>query len=316
MSSKPEAAGRASLGYLTKEGFRSVRTNKLMSLASVAVLLSCLVIVGAAYMVFVNINAMLGSVSKQNVIKVFILDEATDDQIREMGMKIESIPNVDKCVFISKEEAFPEVLDSIGSAAALFEGLGDNPLPHEYEVTVNDMEQYDQTVEQLQKLEHVEGIGENRILARRLTIIKRTMGSISISVIIILLIVSLFIISNTVRMTMYSRRLEIMIMKSVGATKWFIRWPFMVEGMILGVIAGVAALGIVWGLYEALSNALTSVLSVLSAKPVSFDKYVGILLSAFVITGVLTGAFGSYVSMNRYLKEQDYDSENVSMDHE
>ncbi len=316
MSRKPEKAGRASLSYLTKEGFRSIRFNKLMSLASVAVLLSCLVLIGAAFMMFVNINELLGAVSEQNVVMIFIADEANEEQEKAMGQQIEAIPNVSRCEFVSKEDAFPEVLQSIGSAAALFEGLEDNPLPDAYQVTLSDMEQYDQTVSQLKKLDNVLHIRQNRDFAKKLTAIKKTLGTVSVAVIIILLVVSFFIISNTVRVTMFNRRLEIMIMKSVGATKWFIRWPFMVEGMVLGVIAGVAALGIVWGMYEALSNALLSILSVLSSKPVPFKEYAGILLGAFVVTGVLTGAYGSYVSMNRYLKEQDYDSENVSMDHE
>ena len=121
-----------------------------------------------------------------------------------------------------------------------------------------------------------------------------------------------FIISNTVRVTMYNRRLEIRIMKSVGATKWFIRWPFMVEGIVLGIISGLISLGIVFGLYKLAANAVGNILGVLSVEPVPFENYVLGILIAFVATGVVTGAFGSIVSMNKYLKEQDYDSDNVS----
>lgn len=316
MRNNDNPVSRTSLGYLTKEGFRSIRTNKLMSLASVAVLMSCLVLIGAASMLFVNINSLLSAVSEQNVIMVFIRDEATDEQAKLMGEQINAISNVKKCDFISKEEAFPEILESIGSAAALFEGMEDNPLPDAYEVTISDMEQYDKTVSQLKKLDNVLNIRQNRDFAQKLTAVKRTVGSVSIAVIVMLLVVSLFIISNTVRVTMFNRRLEIMIMKSVGATKWFIRWPFMVEGMVLGIIAGFISLGIVWGLYEALSNAMMNFLSVLSSKPAPFTDYVWMMLGAFSITGILTGAFGSYISMNKYLKEQDYDSENVSTDSE
>ncbi len=314
MRNNSDQAGRASTGYLTKEGFRSIRSNKLMSLASVAVLMSCLVLIGAAYMLFVNVNSLLGTVSEQNVIMVFIQDEATEEQTKVMGEHIKAIGNVDGCTFISKEEAFPEILKSIGSAAALFDGMEDNPLPDAYEVTLKDMEQFDKTVAQLQKLDNVLNIRQNREFAQKLTSLKRTVGSVSIAVIVMLLVVSLFIISNTVRVTMFNRRLEIMIMKSVGATKWFIRWPFMVEGMVLGLIAGFVSLGIVWGLYEALSQAMMSVLSALSSKPLPFTDYVWVMLGAFSLTGILTGAFGSYMSMNKYLKEQDYDNENLSAD--
>lgn len=307
-----EKNGSVSMGYLTKEGFHNIRSNKLMSIASVAVLMSCLVLIGVAYMLFVNINKVISDISQQNVIMVFITDDSTDEQIAQMGEKIESIPNVAKSRFISKEEAFPEVLDSIGSAAALFDGMEDNPLPDAYEITLEDMALYDDTVSELSMLDNVLSLRQNRDFAKRLTDLRKTVSYISIGVIVMLLVVSLFIISNTVRVTMYNRRLEITIMKSVGATKWFIRWPFMIEGIVLGIISGLVSLGVVWGLYEASAKTIMDFLNVLSAKPADFMDYLPIMLTAFVAVGVVTGAFGSILSMNKYLKEQDYDSENVS----
>ncbi len=312
MSSKTERGGSASLSYLTKEGMRNIRSNKLMSLASVAVLMSCLVMIGVAFMLFVNIDKLLGDISQENVIMVFIEDDATDDEIAEMGRIIESIPNVQTNTFVPKEVAFPEVMESIGSAATLFEGMESELLPDAYEITLVDMEQYDSTINALESLDNVIQLRHNRDFARQLTNLRTTAGYISIAVIIMLLVVSLFIISNTVRVTMYNRRLEIKIMKSVGATKWFIRWPFMVEGIVLGIISGVVSLGIVFGLYYFAADALGDTLGVLSAKPAAFEDYALMMLAAFVGTGVVTGAFGSIVSMNKYLKEQDYDSDNVS----
>ncbi len=312
MSSKVEKGGSASLTYLTKEGFRNIRSNKLMSLASIAVLMSCLVMVGVATMLFVNINHILGDISQQNVIMVYIEDDATDEEIAAMGAQIEAIANVKTSVFIPKEEAFPEVMESIGTAAALFDGMESELLPDAYEVTLVDMELYDASVAELEQLENIIQLRHNRDFARQLTSIRQTVGYISIAVIAMLLIVSLFIISNTVRVTMYNRRLEIRIMKSVGATKWFIRWPFMVEGIVLGIISGVISLGLVFGIYEASISAIGDLLSILSSKPVAFADYAPAMLGAFVGVGVITGAVGSTVSMNKYLKEQDYDSDNVS----
>ena len=312
MSSKTERGGSASLSYLTKEGFRNIRSNKLMSLASVAVLMSCLVMIGVAFLLFINIDKLLGDISQENVIMVFIEDDATDDEIVEMGRKIEAMSNVKLSTFIPKEEAFPEVMESIGSAATLFDGMESELLPDAYEVTLNDMEKYDESIKELEKLDNVIQLRHNRDFASQLTNLRTTTGYISVAVILMLLIVSLFIISNTVRVTMYNRRLEIRIMKSVGATKWFIRWPFIVEGVVLGVISGLISLGLVFGLYQLAIRAVGDILGVLSAKPVPFTDYVLIMLIAFVTTGVVTGAFGSIVSMNKYLKEQDYDSDNVS----
>lgn len=312
MSNKAEKGGSASLSYLTKEGFRNIRSNNLMSLASVAVLMSCLVIIGVAFLLFVNIDRLLGDISQENVIMVFIEDDATDDEIVNMGRIIESLPNVRSNRFIPKEEAFPEVMDSIGTASSLFEGMESELLPDAYEVTLKDMDKYDESVMELEMLENVIQLRHNRDFAHQLTSIRTTASYISIAVILMLLIVSLFIISNTVRVTMYNRRLEIRIMKSVGATKWFIRWPFIVEGIVLGVIAGVVSLAIVFGIYEAGIKAVGNMLSILSSKPAPFADYALNMLVAFVATGVITGAIGSIVSMNKYLKEQDYDSDNVS----
>ncbi|MBQ8027713.1 MAG: permease-like cell division protein FtsX [Clostridia bacterium] len=312
MSNKAERGGSASLSYLTKEGFRNIRSNKLMSLASVAVLMSCLVMIGVAFLLFVNIDKMLGDISQENVIMVFIEDDATDDEIVDMGRQINAMSNVKSSNFIPKEEAFPEVMDSIGTASALFEGMESELLPDAYEVTLSDMEKYDSSIDELERLDNVLQLRHNRDFARQLTNIRSTAGYLSVAVILMLLVVSLFIISNTVRVTMYNRRLEIRIMKSVGATKWFIRWPFMVEGIVLGIISGVVSLGIVFGLYQLAAGAMSDMLGILSVKPVPFRDHALIMLVAFVATGVVTGAFGSIVSMNKYLKEQDYDSDNVS----
>ncbi len=312
MSKNTEKSGSASLTYLTKEGFRNIRSNKLMSLASIAVLMSCLVLIGVASLLFININIMLGDISQQNVIMVYIQDDATDEQIEQMGAEIQGMSNVATSTFIPKEEAFPEVMESIGTAAALFEGMESDLLPDAYEVTLKDMELYDETVSSLEKLDNIIQLRHNRDFAQQLTTLRTTAGYISIAVIAMLLVVSLFIISNTVRVTMYNRRLEIRIMKSVGATKWFIRWPFIVEGIVLGVIAGIVSLAIVFGIYEAGIKAVGNMLSILSSKPAPFADYALHMLVAFVATGVITGAIGSIVSMNKYLKEQDYDSDNVS----
>ena len=312
MSKNTEKSGSASLTYLTKEGFRNIRSNKLMSLASIAVLMSCLVLIGVASLLFININIMLGDISQQNVIMVYIQDDATDEQIEQMGAEIKAMSNVDTSTFIPKEEAFPEVMESIGTAAALFEGMESDLLPDAYEVTLKDMELYDETVSSLEQLDNIIQLRHNRDFAQQLTTLRTTAGYISIAVIAMLLVVSLFIISNTVRVTMYNRRLEIRIMKSVGATKWFIRWPFIVEGIVLGVIAGIVSLAIVFGIYEAGIRAVGNILSILSSKPAPFADYALYMLVAFVATGVITGAIGSIVSMNKYLKEQDYDSDNVS----
>ena len=296
-----------SLGYLTREGFRNLYVNRLMSIASISVLFSCMVMIGAAFMIMVNINMFIGSVEDQNVIMVFVEDEATEEQTKALGESIKAQDNVSKCTFISRESSFEQLKNDMGDSSVLFEGLDSNPLPDAYEVVLEDQELFDETVESLAKLDNVLHIRENRQLAAKLSGLRNTVSYVSIGIISLLLIVSLFIVSNTIRITMDSRRLEINIMKSVGATRWFIRWPFMVEGMMLGVISGVLALLAVWGIYAAVSRSLVSMLSGLGmTSVVPFGKYALILLAVFLGLGLVAGAFGSAVSITRYLKEKEF----------
>ena len=296
-----------SLGYLTREGFRNLYVNRLMSIASISVLFSCMVMIGAAFMLMVNINMFIGSVEDQNVIMVFVEDEATQEQTKALGESIKAQDNVSKCTFISRESSFEQLKNDMGDSSVLFEGLDSNPLPDAYEVVLEDQELFDETVESLAKLDNVLHIRENRQLAAKLSGLRNTVSYVSIGIISLLLIVSLFIVSNTIRITMDSRRLEINIMKSVGATRWFIRWPFMVEGMMLGVISGVLALLAVWAIYAAVSRSLVSMLSGLGMTSVApFGKYALILLAVFLGLGLVAGAFGSAVSITRYLREKEF----------
>lgn len=296
-----------SLGYLTREGFRNLYVNRLMSIASISVLFSCMVMIGAAFMLMVNINMFIGSVEDQNVIMVFVEDEATQEQTKALGESIKAQDNVSKCTFISRESSFEQLKNDMGDSSVLFEGLDSNPLPDAYEVVLEDQKLFDETVESLAKLDNVLHIRENRQLAAKLSGLRNTVSYVSIGIISLLLIVSLFIVSNTIRITMDSRRLEINIMKSVGATRWFIRWPFMVEGMMLGVISGVLALLAVWAIYAAVSRSLVSMLSGLGMTGVApFGKYALILLAVFLGLGLVAGAFGSAVSITRYLREKEF----------
>lgn len=296
---------RGRLGYLTKEGFRNIRVNHLMSIASIAVLMSCLVMMGAAFMVIVNVNNVMTEIESQNVVMVYLKNEVQGDRITEMKNEITLMQNVKKCEYVDKETAFKQQLEELGTDATYFEGV-DNPLPDLFKVSVSDMTKFDQTVSNLKQLNGVDSVRDNRDIAQTLVRIRRTIFYVSIGVIAVLLLISLFIIANTVRITMYSRRLEINIMKSVGATNWFIRWPFMVEGMVLGAISGVLSLAIVWGVYRALQSTVSSMLTMVSRgfTVVPFTDYVIYLLVAFLVIGIVSGGIGSLISIQKYLKER------------
>ncbi len=292
-----------SFTYLTKEGFRSLWSNRLMSVASIAVLMSCMIIIGCASMIFININGILGHIEDQNVVMVYLEDTADDAQAEKLGEEIRAIPNIKDCVFISKESAWDQQMESLGDDAALLEGLGENPLPDAYRVTVDDLSLFKGTVESLKKLPGVISVQENSELAGKVMEMRRSVTAIALVIIGMLLIVSLFIVSNTVRLTIFSRRLEISIMKDVGATNGFIRWPFMVEGMAIGVLSAFLSLGAVWGLYALAVKAFGGFLDIFGMGAVPFGSYVGWMLLGFVLLGLLTGVVGCTISMKRYLKD-------------
>lgn len=300
-------ASGGSIGYLTKEGFKNVWLNRLMSVASISVLLSCLVMMGIAFMLVVNMEKIITNIEDSNVIVAFVDDDASDETVSQVRTDLMKIENVKDCEFVSKEEAFEEQLEALGGDRTLFEGM-ENPLPDSYRVILDDLTQFDSTLRQIKNVDSVQSVREDRELSQQVASIRKTVTYISVGVIIILLIVSLFIISNTIKITMFSRRLEIKIMKSVGATSWFIRWPFMVEGMSLGVISGLLSLGVVWGVYELVAGSIGNGFSLLmSGGIVEFKDYALIILVAFLAVGIITGAFGSAVSISKYLKEQEYD---------
>lgn len=293
-----------SLKYLTHEGFRNVWVNRLMSLASVTVLMACLIIMGAGIMIYFNINNVVDKVQSQNVVMVYVADDASEDEATQIGTSLKGISNVESCEFVPKEVAFQEQIQSMGGDAALFEGFDEIPLPDAYKVTVKDLSQFETTVSQIKQINKVDSVRENSDLASKLLSLRHAVSIVSVGLVIMLFLVALFIISNTIRITMFSRKLEISIMKAVGATNWFIRWPFMIEGMILGTISGIVSLGVLWGLYAVAEKVFAQTLSLIGFSLVPFSEYWWQILLVFVAIGLFTGGFGSLVSMAKYLKEQ------------
>lgn len=293
-----------SLKYLTREGFRNIWVNRLMSIASVTVLMACLVIIGIGSMLYFNINSLLDIVEAQNIVMVYVDYEADDLAVSQVGIDIKNLPNVADCEFIPKEDAFQKQIDAMGSDSAIFEGITESPLPDAYRVSVKDLTLYAQTVEQIKALDSVMNVRENSDLATKLVSIRQAVTVVSAGIVLMLFLVALFIISNTIRITMYSRKLEINIMKAVGATNGFIRWPFFVEGILLGIISSIISILLLWGIYELIVYAFASVVNMFGFTFVPFLSYIWYIFAVFVAIGVFTGGIGSMVSMNKYLKEQ------------
>ena len=225
-------------GYLVKEGFKNVYANRIMSIASVCVLVSCLVMTGAAALFSLNVLNIVDEVEKNNETSVYILKEKNDIEAKQIGAKIQEIENVDKVTFVSKHEAVEQFKNTLGDQ--LFDRIKDeDPLNDKYIVSFKDTEKYEQTVDKIKTIDGVQSVTDRRDFARKLTKVSNLVTIVAVCIVAALIVISLFIIANTIRTTMYSRRFEISIMKSVGATNMFVRMPFLVEGMILGDHDGV-----------------------------------------------------------------------------
>lgn len=312
----------SSFNYLIKEGFRNTWTNRMMSIASICVLLSCLVIIGSASMIFLNIESLVDKIEAENVIMVYIGDKTlaesnesdaldidstiTQEDIDKMGDELRAMSNVQNVEFVSKEEAWEDQLSTMEDAQAqLFKEETDKiPLPNAYKVTVSDLAQFDQTVDKIKQLDNIYTVRQNTDLARKLDTLSRGISIIAIVIIAVLFVISMFIISNTIKLTVYSRRLEISIMKSVGATNGFVQLPFVVEGVILGIVSGVLSLGAVWGIYELAVSRLGYVFSEIGLDPLAFTDYALIMLGVFVAIGIVSGVGGSLITMRKYLNKE------------
>jgi len=292
-------------------GLRNIRLNQTMSMASVLVLVSCLMLIGLVFLASVNLNGLFSEFSSRNVIMVYLNPGLDEEQIEELGRHIENVPNVKASRFISSQEAYERILRNNDGNFALLDGEDTSFLPSAFEVSPAGLETFDETVELLEGLDPgITSVRHFREVAQQLGALERALGIFGAAVIGILMLVSVFIISSTVKATMYSRQQEIKVMKSVGASAAFIRWPFLVEGMVLGVLGSAISLVFVFLVYLLLGQAMAPLFARLLGggfQLVSFTAYLPWLLPGFLAVGVLTGGGGSMLSITRYLKEKVYD---------
>lgn len=296
-----------SFRYLFKEGVRNIWSNRTMSLASVGVLVSCLLLTGAAFLFSMNISAAMKTIEGNNSVKVYMQQGLPVLSSVKAGQEIKKLDNIKSCKFVPKDEAIEKVMNMLGEKdASLLAGLSgkDNPLPDAYQVSFKDLSKYKTTVEQIKKIAGVGSVNDYSDIAAKLTKLDHMITTGGFWIILLLSLVSLFIISNTIRATMFSRRLEISIMKSVGATNWFIRVPFIVEGVIIGLISGVLASMLLQLIYGKLTGMLTSITMF---APIPMGSISGALTGVFLLAGGIFGALGGAISIGKYLKKEGGD---------
>ena len=288
------------LSYLLKEGIKGIFTHGFMSFAAVCVTVACLLIVGSFSLLMYNVNIMVNDLNKTNEVLVFIDESLTEAEAKSVGTKINVIDNVLQATFIPREEALENFIDDHEGTEA-FNGLMAEDFRHRFSVVLQDNAYIEETVNQIQQISGVAKIRAEYELAEGFATMEQVIRIVSIGVISVLLVVSLLIISNTVKLAMYDRRDEIAIMKMVGATNGFIRLPFVVEGFTLGMMGAALAFGIEWLLYDALISRVAQVDSLQLFKFVPFQQLLIPMIATFGAAGLFVGIVGSWTSIRKFM---------------
>ena len=288
------------IGYLMKEGIRGIFLHGFMSFAAVCVTVACLLIVGGFSCLMYNLSIMVEDLNKTNQVMVYVDENYTDAEARSVGTLINKVDNVFQATFVSREEALEDFVADHGGDSA-FAGVDANPLRHRFVVLLEDNSLIKETVAELEKVEGVVKISAAYELAKGFTTLQDVLHIASIAVIGVLLLVSLLIISNTVKLAMYDRRDEIAIMKMVGATNGFIRLPYVVEGFTLGMIGAGLAFGLLWLLYNALLSRLAAVDTLQLLDFVPFQELLLPMISTFCAAGLFVGIVGSWTSIRKFM---------------
>ena len=293
-----------SIKYLTVEGLKNMWVNRLMSIASIAVLIACMLLMGAAIIFTLNVDKALGVLRDQSIVMVYMQDGRSEVENKATANTIRDLDNVKEATFVPQAEGLESLLDTFGEdAESLFTFVeGENPLPDAVQVKLDDLNRFDATVSAIQKVEGVDSVNSMRETAMRVNSISRLINIAGFWIIGLLIITALVIISNTIRITMNSRKLEISIMKAVGATNNFIRFPFVVEGVVLGVAAAGITMVIIYFVYKAVLGAIQE--SMMTQGAVPFTSFMWPLLGIFLLLGVLAGAIGSLISLGKYLRKE------------
>lgn len=352
-----------SVKYLVGEGVKNTWVNRLMSLASVGVLVACMVIIGLAILISENVNKAVGNLEQQNVVMAYMKDyswalygdkdvssdtssnsssaaassdsttssatsgtESTsgDEKADENGVKqsdyvvhgeeeakalcdeIAKLDNVASVTYVSPEEGLESVkksmLEGQESYFSFLDEKNGNPMSGAAKIQMKDMSRFDETVEQIKKFDGISDIQSQSDLAEKITAIKKGIGIAGFWIIAILMVIALVIVSNTIRVTMYNRKLEISIMKAVGATDSFVRIPFVVEGMLIGVVSALIAEGLLYFCYRVATETIIGTLG--TSDIVHYSDVAGWLLLVFIGIGIFAGVLGSVIMISKYLRHE------------
>lgn len=271
------------------------------SFASVCVTVACLIIMGSFCLLSYNLGVMVEEYENENKILVYVDETYSEAEAKSVGSQINMIANVENAVFISRQQALENFVANQDDPT-VFEGLDAETLRDRFEVSMVDNSIMRQTVKDIEQIQGVADTSVDYDMSEGFKTVRNVLNVVSFGIIIVLLVVSLFIISNTVKLSMYDRKEEIAIMRMVGATNGFIRLPFLVEGFHLGIIGAVAAFFIEWGLYDLLASRIDALDAMQMFTIVPFTSVIAVIAVAYLITGFLVGVVGSMMSIRKFLQ--------------
>ena len=286
--------------YLIKEGVKGIFKHGFMSFAAVCVTVACLLIVGSFSILMYNVNIMVEDLNQTNEVLAYVDSGLTEAEAKSIGTKINMIDNVFQADFISREEALEKFIKDHQEDEA-FSGVEAEDLRHRFRVILEDNAKIKETASQIEALPGVVKIRAEYELAQGFSTLQQVLQLVSTAIIAVLLVVSLLIISNTVKLAMYDRKDEIAIMKMVGATNGFIRLPFVVEGFTLGMVGAALAFGMEWGLYDALVDKIATVDSLQLFSFVPFEHVLIPMIGTFAFAGFFVGILGSWTSIRKFM---------------
>lgn len=291
------------LGYLIKEGFRGIFRRGFASFAAVAVTVACLVIVGSFSVLMYNVNVLVDRLDKTNEVIVYVDEELSVAEAQQIHTRINLLENVHFAEFRTREQALVDFIsDHDGDPA--FSGVLAEDLRHRVVVTLEDNAKMEQTVGELSEIEGVAKITAPYAIAEGFASLQEVLQVVTFLVVGVLLVVSLLIIANTVKLAMYDRREEIFIMKMVGATNGFIRLPFVVQGFVLGMLGAAIAFGLEWVLYDFLVKKIEAMDTLQMFQLVAFNQMLVPMVAVFCAAGLFVGVLGSFTSIRRFMNEE------------
>ena len=295
-----------SVRYLTAEGFKNIWVNRLMSIASIGVLSACMLLMGFTLSLSMNVDEAMTDLENQNVVMVYVKDSYTREQAQALKKKIGGLSNVKETVFITREEGAERMKTQLGEYADLFAWLKKNPLPDSVQVTFKDLNEFEKTLKTISAMEGVESVRDRRDIVKLMTGIRKAINTAGFWIIGLLVVISLVIIANTIRITMHNRRREIGIMRAVGATSGFIRFPFLVEGILLGILSSCIAVVLLYFLYSTVMDALLANIpqDLVSFRTVAFRQFAFRIFGIFLGIGAVAGLLGSSFSITKYLRRE------------